>query len=509
MNTLLGIDIGTSACKAALFSEDGTVLAQHSAPYPVEHPFPGFAEQDPRQWWKAACMAVREVLGHSSVRAQEIAGIGVDGQSWSAVPIGREGEVLCPTPIWMDTRAQGICRKLQEQFGEERFFSVGGNPLQPSYTLPKVLWYRQERPDIFKKAEKILSCNAYLVYQLCGALTQDLSQCYGYQCFDIRRLQYDDALLSELGIPRNLLPETVPCHQIVGHTTPQAQEACGLPIGIPVVAGGLDAACGTLGAGVLEPGQTQEQGGQAGGMSICTDAPHADPRLILGCHVVPGRWLLQGGTVGGGGVLRWLGDELGAQERLDAAQSGCGLYTQMDRQAESIAPGSDGVLFLPYLAGERSPIWDPMAKGVFYGLDYQKTRAHLYRAALEGTAFALRHNLEAAREAGACCNTLRAMGGAANSRLWTQIKADVTGRCIEVPSADTATTWGAAILAGVAVGIWGSFSEAVQRTVHIRRIHQPDPQRQEIYDRAYRRYRKLYECLGPLMHPADGEECQH
>jgi xylulokinase len=286
---------------------------------------------------------------------------------------------------------------------------------------------------------------------------------------------------------------------VIGAVSAEAARLTGLKAGIPVVAGGLDAACGALGAGVYRAGQTQEQGGQAGGMSICMDRCVADRRLILGRHVVPETWLLQGGSVGGGGALRWMSQELCAQDGLDAAEAGTGIFQMMSAQAERVAPGSNGLLFLPYMAGERSPIWNPRAKGVFYGLDYAKTRAHMIRACMEGVAYSLRHNLQTAEEAGASAGVLHAMGGSANSRVWTQIKADVTGRRIEVPSSDVATMLGAALLAGVGVGAYGGFEAAVRDTVQMTRAHEPDPVNAPVYDHGYGQYRRLYESLKEMM----------
>ncbi len=259
----------------------------------------------------------------------------------------------------------------------------------------------------------------------------------------------------------------------------------GLIEGTPVVAGGLDAACSTLGAGVCLPGQTQEQGGTAGGMSICTAEALAHKSLILSTHVVPGLYLLQGGTTSCGGALKWFRQELGGGKSFD----------ELTAEAEKIPAGAEGVVFLPYMAGERSPIWDPEAKGVFYGLGYDKTRAHMIRAVLEGTAYSLEHNLRVAREVGAEVETMNATGGAANSRLWMQIKADVTGKTIRVPASDNASTLGAAILAGVGCGIYAGCEEAVKKTVAITRVHQPDPEKREVYRRRMELYLRLYEDL--------------
>ena len=246
------------------------------------------------------------------------------------------------------------------------------------------------------------------------------------------------------------------------------------------------------------PGETQEQGGQAGGMSICMDEYKADPRLILGYHVVPGQWLLQGGTTGGGGVMRWFEREFADYERSVAGEKGSSL-NQLNEIAEKVAPGSDGVVFLPYMSGERSPIWNPNAKGVFYGLDFAKTKGHMVRACMEGVALSLKHNLEVAKEAGADVEVLRAMGGSANSLLWTQIKSDITGKPIVVPSSDTATTLGAAILAGVGVGMYQDYDEAIRLTVKETRRHEPNPENRDVYEKTYKTYLNLYKSLEPMM----------
>lgn len=496
---LLGIDLGTSACKTALFDLDGHVLAQENESYPVYYPHPGWAEQEPEEWWQAICKAVRRMLSDSGIEPERIAGVGIDGQSWSAIPVDKEGNVLARTPIWFDTRASEICKKLGQEIGEDKIFELCGNPLKPSYTLPKILWFQQEQPEIYAKTVCFLQSNSFIAYRLTGVLSQDKSQGYGLHCYDMRKGCWDEEMCRKMGINLSLLPPIYDCHQVVGTVTEKAAKECGLRVGTPVVAGGLDAACGTLGVGVLHDGETQEQGGQAGGMSICTSEYRAEPSLILSNHVIPGCWLLQGGTVGGGGVCRWMEAELCAAERETARQNGTNSFQELDRSAESVPPGSDGVVFLPYMAGERSPIWDENAKGVFYGLDFSKSRAHLLRAGLEGVAFSLRHNLDVAEKVGAHVSVLRSMGGAANSRLWTQMKADITGKKIVVPASDTATTLGAVILAGVGVGLYQSFEEAVERTVTIQREHFPNPENAAVYQKNYEIYLELYQQLKPVM----------
>ena len=277
---LLGIDLGTSSCKAAVFDREGNVLVSASADYQVYYQHPGWAEQDPEEWWQGVCQALKKIWDSGKVRPQEIAGIGVDGQSWSAIAIDGEGRCLTNTPIWMDFRAQEICDRETARIGGDKIFDLAGNALLPSYTTPKVLWYKEQLPQVYEKTEKVLQCNGYIVYRLTGEVTQDICQGYGWHCFDMRTGKWDLDMARELGIPESFLPPIVNCDTVVGRVSAEAARISGLAEGTPVVAGGLDAACGTLGAGVIHDGDTQEQGGQAGGMSICLEHSQADPRLI-------------------------------------------------------------------------------------------------------------------------------------------------------------------------------------------------------------------------------------
>lgn len=496
---ILSIDIGTSACKIAVFNRKGEVIASVNEGYPVYYPQPGFIEQKPDEWWEAACRGIKKVIEKAKITAGEIAGVGVDGQSWSAIAIDKEGKVLFNNPIWMDTRAKDICTRLNREIGADKIFSIAGNPLQPSYTTPKIKWYQESYPEVYRKIDKVLQSNSYIVYRMTNVASQEKSQGYGLHCFHLKQGIWDKDMAQLLGIPLSFLPDIYDCHDVVGTVSGECAMQTGLLEGTPVVAGGLDAACGTLGAGVYANGQTQEQGGQAGGMSICTDTYTASPNLICSFHVIPDKWLLQGGTTGGGGALRWFEGIFGEHERELAKATGTSSFALLDEMAKQIAPGSDGMIFLPYLAGERSPIWDPNAKGVYYGIDFNKTKAHFVRSLLEGVGYSLLHNLEEAQKVGAQADILRAMGGAANSRLWTQMKADITGRRIEVPSSDTATTLGAAILAGIGIGWYESYEDAVKETVKVTRVHEPDMEKHEIYKKHYQTYRTLYEDLKATM----------
>lgn len=495
-NLLLGIDIGTSACKVAVFDAEGHVLADANRPYTVYYPQEGWAEQDADEWWDAIVLAIKDVLSAPGVGPDQIAAIGIDGQSWSAIPVDRDGNVLARTPIWMDTRARHICDRVNSDLGEDTVFNVAGNSFLPSYSTPKMMWFRETYPEIHARAYKYLQSNSFVAYRLTGVFSQDRSQLYGIHFYDLHKDCYNHELASSLGLSPELVPDIYECDEIIGKVSSQAASLTGLSEGTPVVAGGLDAACGTLGAGVYKVGQTQEQGGQAGGMSICTDKALAHSKLILSHHVVPGLYLLQGGTVGGGGILKWFRQELAQGLSFD----------EITAEAENIPVGAGGVVFLPYMAGERSPIWDPDAKGVFYGLSFSKTRGHMIRAALEGAAFALEHNLRTALEVGADTERLNAMGGASNSLLWTQIKADVTGKTIQVPTSDTATTLGAAILAGVGCGIYKDYEEAISKTVVITRVHEPDPEKHAAYQKYMELYLRLYSDLKDTFSEYSGIE---
>ena len=490
---LLGLDIGTSACKAAVFHSDGEVIATESKSFPVHHPERGYADQDPNDWWQAVSYCTRKIFAEKNVSPHEISAIGIDGQSWAAVPVDKNGNCLCNTPLWMDTRAKEICNDINNRIGAKNIFSISGNPLKPGYTTPKVIWYKKNLPEVYSHTHKILQSNGYIVFMLTGELTQDMSQGYGWHCFDMRKGTWSYDMAHELGIDSRLLPDIVPCDKVVGGVTKSAAIETGLIEGTPVVAGGLDAACGALGAGVIHDGETQEQGGQAGGMSICLKDYAADENLILSFHVIPRKWLLQGGTTGGGGVIRWFIDQFCTGKSLRE------VYAEINALAEKIPAGSEGLIFLPYMSGERTPIWDTDAKGVFYGIDFSKTKAHFIRSCMEGTAYSLKHNLVTAENAGAKVSELRSMGGAANSHLWTQIKADVTGKRIEVPSSDTATTFGAAILAGVGAGIYSDYDDAVKRTVRINRAHEPNKASEDVYAKNYETYIEIYKNLKHIM----------
>lgn len=490
---LLAIDIGTSSCKLALFRENGALAASVTRSYPLYTPAPGCVEQDADSWWAAVGSGCRELLMQPDICADQIAAIGIDGQSWSAIPVDVEGNVLRRTPIWMDTRAKDVCRRYEARIGAERIFRTAGNPFSPSYTLPKLLYFMEQEPELVRRTHVFLQSNSFIAYRLTGVISQDLSQSYGYHNFDQHTLQYDDELIQAFGIDRRFLLDMVPSQQVIGFVTKSAAAYTGLLAGTPVVAGGLDAACSTLGVGVTQPGQAQEQGGQAGGMSICTDHACVHPALILSPHVVGGRWLLQGGTVAGGASLNWFAKQFPPQNGAD------NIFRRLSEEAAATPLGAHGLLFLPYLNGERSPIWDPEACGMYFGATLSTSHADFARATMEGVAYSLQHNLNCAKQAGAEIGELRATGGSAGSEIWCQIKADVTGIRLLVPSSEASAVTGAAILAGLGVGMFASEEQAVSTFVHTSRSHTPDLRANALYQEGFSIYRKLYKANKELM----------
>lgn len=478
-----------------LFNFEGQIIGTTTKVYKTYRPESNYVEQNADEWWEAVCQGTQQLTNECNIAPEEIAAIGVAGHSWTCLPLDEKGTPLHNAMIWLDRRAIKQAQWLKDNLGEERLIYMSGNPVDAAYLVPKMLWIREEKPEIYQKANKFLQSNAYIVFKLTDRYSQDYSQGYGFHFFNISKGCWDEKVADELNISLDLMAPLFHCHEVVGTVTNQASENTGVSAGTPVVAGGLDAATCTLGAGVIHPGQTQEQGGQAGGMSILVDKPLIHPKLILGYHVLPDKWLLQGGTVGGAGTLRWFNEQLGKFEQWIGAEKEFSPFELMSQEAGEIEPGSDGLVFLPYMAGERSPIWNSKARGVLFGLSYDKTRAHIIRSIMEGVGYSLLHNLKTAEEIDAQAEELISVGGASNSQVWTQIKSDITGKTIHVPFSDHATTLGAVILAGVGVGVYEDFEDAVEKTVRIQRIHTPDEKNHAVYQGYYELYLELYEKI--------------
>jgi xylulokinase len=478
-----------------IFDNEGKVVADTRKSYETFYPQESYVEQNCDTWWEVIVEGIKEMIRQNGILPEEIKGIGVDGISWACIPIDREGKVLYPTMIWLDRRANEEAQWMKDTIGEDKLIALSGNPIDASYITPKMLWLKKHHPEVFHNTYKFLQSNAFIVYRLTGEISQDYSQAYGFHFFDMNKGVYNEDIAKQLGLSLDLVAPLRQCHDIVGGVSAEVAKLTGLQEGTPVVAGGLDAACCTLGAGVIHAGQTQEQGGQAGGMSIALDQPLIHPKLILGYHVIPNMWLLQGGTTGGGGSLNWFNREFGYEEKQIAIEQKTSSFALMSEKAERIQAGSEGLIFLPYMKGERSPLWSTKAKGVYYGLNFEKSKSHMVRATMEGVAYSLKHNIETALEVGASVGLLRSVGGSSNSQVWTQIKADVTNCVIEVPYSDYATTLGAAILAGVGVGLYKDFEEAVKKTVKVQKRYEPNPEHVKAYESPYQSYLKLSNLL--------------
>lgn len=501
MPVLIGLDIGTSGAKCAAFDETGRVLCETTASYPCFRPRPGWAEHDPNDWWNAACLSLSRLC--EQIDSRELAAIGVDGISWSIVPIDRDGNALARSPIWMDNRAEEQRRTLAETYGADALLQLSGNPVESGFSLPKLLWMREQNPALSTRAACWLESNAFIAFRLTGVRSIDPTQGFGWACFDMQNNTWDDALCRDLAIS-DVLPPVRPSHEVIGTVTLEAARQTGLPAGLPVIAGGMDTPCGCLAAGVHRLGQMQEQGGQSGGVALYAGAFRPDPRLMLFRHVVPEGYFYSGATTGGSASYAWVEREFGQPERKNGEPD----FDALNDLAASVPAGSDGLLFLPYMNGERAPIFDPYAKGVYFGLDFSKTRAHLIRATLEGVAFSVRHSMETVMESGAEVSELLSVGGAAKSALWMQIKADVTGRRMLVKRTDVGSALGVAMTAGVGVGVYADFASAVAVCDRTGAVYEPNPVQSVVYDRLFELYKRLYTQTKDIMHELAGETAE-
>lgn len=500
MRYLIAVDVGTSSTKTALRDETGCLLAEAAAEYQVQRPYPAWAEMDVEVWWRAVCVTVRQVVEQAGIDPHAVRGIGVDGVSWTLIPVDRQLRPLCQAMIWLDRRAEAQAAWLRAQPEAEEWVRLSANPLDPAYVTPKLLWLREHQPEIFNAADQFLNSTGFIVARMTGALTCDYTQAYAYHFYDMQHACWDARAAQSLGIPPEKLPALVAPLDIAGTLTASAAAQMGLVAGIPVIAGGLDAAVGALGAGVVRLGQTVDQGGQAGGMLMSVDRVIVEPLLIFGHHVLPGQYLLQSGTVGGG-TLGWFRDVLGQVEVEAARLLDTSAYDLMSAEVEKTPPGAHGLIFLPYMAGERTPLWDSNARGVFFGLSYKTTRGDILRAVMEGCAFAVYHNLRIAEAHGGTVSEWLGDGGAARSAAWCQIKADITGRPFIVArqsdGSEGGHTLGLFVMVAQATGLvrLDELPEFVENLLPNRKIYQPSAANHAMYAELFEVYQGLSEKL--------------
>lgn len=489
---LIGIDIGTTSTKAVVVSAAGSILGEASREVSTTYPRPGWAQQDPDDWWRAVCHVLGTLIADGTLDPQNVAGVTVSCQAPSLVAVDTAGIPLFPAIIWMDRRSDGECDWLRMHVGEERIAAINGGRVDPYYLAPKLIWFRTHEPALYARTHVVLQANGYIVHKLCGRFTLDISHCPLTLFFDSATQTWSPALMEAMGLDPDKLPPVLDCAAVAGEVTAAAARATGLRAGTPILAGMTDGTAAGVEAGLVNPGDAVEMTGQSTVLLICSDRPYLGSDLIPLGHPVPGRHLVAGAVVASGGALRWFRDQLGAAERDEAAARGLDAYTLLAEQAATSPIGANRLVFLPYMYGERSPIWDSNARGVFFGLSLASTKADMIRAIMEGAAFGLRHNVETAAAGGIALQRLACVGGGARSRLWNQIKADVLQRPVHLPAVATGAPMGDAIVAAAGVGLYPSIDGAVAAMVRPGAEIRPHADTAAIYDALYTIYAGLY-----------------
>ena len=499
---VLGLDVGTGGSRAVIVDADGAVTATATEPHAAfDSPRTGWAEQHPEDWWRASQAAIGAALAAGGAAPGDIRAVGLSGQMHGAVLLDAAGEVVRPAIIWCDQRTGVQCRRLTDEVGAARLIELVANPALTGFTLPKLLWVRDEEPAHWDCVRTVLLPKDYVRWRLTGERATDAADASGTLLFDVAGRRWSTELLGQVGIEAASLPAVHEGPAVTGRLVRAGAEATGLAEGTPVVAGGGDQAAGAVGMGIVRPGAVSATLGTSGVVFAATDRPARDPRgrVHTFCHAVPDRWHVMGVTQGAGLSLRWLRDTLGASPGAEAGGPAApgDPYDRLCAEAAEAPPGADGVLWAPYLMGERTPHLDPDARAALVGLSAAHGRAHVIRAVLEGVAFSLRDSLTILDEMGVPATRIRLGGGGARSRLWRQIQADAYRQPVDVLAAEEGAAYGAALLAGVGAGVWGSVDEACAGAVRVAGTVTPDPGAMEALDRQYRRFRTLYGALHP------------
>ena len=494
----LGIDVGTGGTRAVVIDEEGRVVAAKTAEHaPFASPQTAWAEQDPRDWWRAAVEALRTVLSQDGVRADAINCVGLTGQMHGAVLLDERAEVLRPALIWCDGRTDEQCHAITEKVGAERLIELVANPALTGFTLPKLLWVREHEPELWARVRTILLPKDYVRLRLTGERASDVADASGTLLFDVADRRWSGEMLDALEIDQRMLPRVFESPEITGVVSVEGASLTGVRAGTPVVAGAGDQAAGAVGMGIVRPGAVSATIGTSGVVFAATDLPARDPggRVHTFCHAIPGRWHVMGVTQAAGLSLRWFRDQFGA----GAIDDGRDPYDRLTEEAASAPPGADGVLWAPYLMGERTPHLDPHARAALTGLAANHTRGHVVRAILEGVAFSLRDTLTIFNEMNVPIETIRLGGGGARSALWRKIQADVYGQSVEIVEADEGAAYGAALLAGVGAGLWPSVDAACENVVRVAaRVDPSGADTVELMGRRYEAFRALYPALRDL-----------
>lgn len=495
---LLGIDVGTGGTRAVVIDEIGSVVAAATAQHATfASPQTGWAEQDPRDWWRAAAEAVRMVLAQQTVSADEIACIGFSGQMHGAVLLDEHNEVVRPALIWCDQRTGEQCRAITEAVGAARLIELTCNPALTGFTLPKLLWVRDHEPDHWSSVRTVLLPKDYVRLRLTGERATDVADASGTLLFDVVGRRWSEAMLDAMAIERACLPPAFESVEITGAVSSDGAAATGLREGTPVVAGAGDQAAGAVGMGIVRPGAVSATIGTSGVVFAATDRPALDQRgrVHTFCHAVPGRWHVMGVTQAAGLSLSWFRDRFGV---IGKDTDNRNPYDLLCEEAALAPPGSDGVLWTPYLMGERTPHLDPHARAALVGLTALHTRAHVIRAILEGVAFSLRDTLTIFAEMNVPVETIRLGGGGARSSLWRQIHADVYGHSVEILAAEEGAAYGAGLLAGVGAGVWSTVDQACTQAVRVATRVEPDRASATLLNDRYAAYCALYPAISAI-----------
>lgn len=501
MNYVLGIDVGTGATRAVLVDRNGEIVSSATSEHaPFASPKIGWAEQDPHDWHRATGSAIREALSGAGINSADISAVGLAGQMHGAVLLDETDQVLRPALIWCDQRTQPQCDWLDQKLGEEKIIELTCNPALTNFTLTKILWVRDNEPEVFARFRHILLPKDYVRLCLTGEHAMDVAEASGTLMLDVAHRRWSEEMMAAVGLPMSCLPKLYESPEVCGRISEEGAAYTGLEPGTPVVAGAGDQAGGAVGMGIVRAGAVSATIGTSGVVFAATDTPAMDPkgRVHTFCHAVPGRWHVMGVTQAAGLSFRWFRDLL-------SNSSSSISYDELTREAATVPPGSDGVLWAPYMMGERTPHLDPNARGTLTGLAASHTRAHVTRAILEGVAFSLKDTFSLFEEMHVPVRNVRLGGGGARSPLWRQIQADVYGQAVEILAAEEGAAYGAALLAGVAGKFWKSIEEACDAVVTVQHQVRPEPAAVTSLQKRYENFRCLYPSLKPLFEQMSAE----
>ncbi len=484
----LGIDTSTTGSKALIIAENGEVLAVASSPHTLQTPRPLWSEQDPGEWWQAVSASIRSALEKAGIGGERIGAVGLTGQMHGLVLLDEMGDVLRPAILWNDQRTQNQCNEIHDRIGKEKFIQITGNVALAGFTAPKILWVKENEPQVFAKVKHVLLPKDYIRYRLTGNYAMDKADGAGTVLFDLKSRDWSNEVLDALGIEASWMPKTFEGPEFTGYLSEEAASLTGLKAGTPVAAGGGDQAAQAVGVGAVEPGIVGLTVGTSGVVFATTPSALIEPegRLHAFCHAVPGLWHFMGVMLSAAGSLQWYRDTLAPHTSFD----------DLLQEAEAVPAGSEGLQFLPYLSGERTPYPDPLARGAFIGLTLRHSRAHMTRAVLEGVSFGLKDSFTLIQNAGLGeIRQVRASGGGTKGALWRQIMASVLDVELVTVNTTEGAAYGAALLAGVGAGAWTDVPSACKACVKITGSTQPEPSQVDAYRRAYPLYRELYPAL--------------